>query len=87
MDTASHTPRVSTHPDPACWGFYQPHCSCGWTGEISPHEGDASAEAVAHAAASNDRTVDTARERALEIIRRYAPTATETPLERAQRDA
>lgn len=86
--TAPHTASTRTHPDPACAGCFQPRCSCGWIGEIVADEGAANAEAFAHMRSTEERMVETARERALEIIRRYAPTPTaETPLERAQRDA
>lgn len=30
-----------SHPDPACWGWWQPRCACGWRGELVGDEGAA----------------------------------------------
>ena len=44
----AHVATAATHPDPACAGWWQPRCRCGWVGPLEGDEGNALAHAVTH---------------------------------------
>ncbi len=41
--------RLVTSADPACWGYVQPRCTCGWAGKPEWSEMDAQATRELHA--------------------------------------